>query len=87
MNSITLKIEHSAGLHARPATLFAKKANEYKSDIKVMFCDQEVNAKSVLSLLTLGVEQGVDIIVSANGEDANEALEGLKNLVSTNFGE
>jgi phosphocarrier protein len=87
MAEITLTIKNEVGLHARPASLFVKRANEYKSDIRVKFGEGNGNAKSILSMLTLGVNQGGIITISAVGEDADQAIAGLAELVESNFGE
>ena len=87
MPEVTLTIHHEVGLHARPASLFVQKANSYKSDIRVKFGETTGNAKSILSILTLGVNQGASIIIQAEGEDADQAIADLKALVESNFGE
>ncbi len=84
---ITLTIRHEVGLHARPAALFVKTANRFKSQIMVEKDGQEVNAKSILSVLTLGVGQGAVVTIRTEGEDEVEAIEALRELVVSNFGE
>lgn len=75
------------GLHARPATRFAKIANQFFSEIKVSAKHKEANGKSVIELLTLGAERGTDIRITATGPDAPEALHALESLVSSHFDE
>ena len=87
MPEITLTIYHATGLHARPATLFVQAASEFGSDITVTHGEREANAKSIMSVLTLGASQGAVITVRAEGEDAEEALAALGRLVAGNFGE
>lgn len=87
MHAITITVEHEVGLHARPAALFVKKASQYKSNIRVKYGEMVVNAKSILSLLTLGVNQGAVITIEAEGEDEASALEDLARLIKDNFGE
>lgn len=90
MPSIELLVNHSVGLHARPAAEFVKTANKYPCEIKIRNVTTDgkfVNAKSILSVLTLGVNQGHKIFVEAEGEQADEALKALDELVSNNFGE
>ena len=90
MPSITIKVDHPVGLHARPAAEFVKKASKFNSDIQVQNITSEgdpVNAKSILSVLTLGVNQGHEIKIDAEGTDASEALKSLSDLVDSNFGE
>jgi phosphotransferase system HPr (HPr) family protein len=88
--SLKITIKHPAGLHARPAALFVQTAQKFTSDIHVQnLTDQgEVaNAKSILSVLTLGVMQGHEIEINAEGEDADAALGALKTLIENDFGE
>jgi len=85
MPEITLTVEHKVGLHARPASLFVETANQFESDISVQHGDKRANAKSVLSVLTLGVGQGDKITISSDGDDAQEALDALNSLIQKNF--
>ena len=87
MPEITLTVNHAVGLHARPASMFVQTASKFKSDITVTHGDTVANAKSILTVLTLGVHKGNQITISAEGEDAQEALDALKELVDNNFGE
>lgn len=87
MAEITLTVEHEVGLHARPASLFVQNASRFKSAIKIRYEDKEVNAKSILSLLTLGVNKGAVITIQAEGEDEIQAVDTLAQLVKDNFGD
>jgi phosphotransferase system HPr (HPr) family protein len=90
MPSIELLVNHSVGLHARPAAEFVKTANKFQCEIMIRNLTTDgkfVNAKSILSVLTLGVNQGHKIFVEAEGEQAEEALTALNDLVNNNFGE
>ena len=87
MPEITLTIRNAVGLHARPAALFVQEASKYKAEIRVRKGDLVANAKSILSILTLGADQGSVVVVSAEGEDAVRALAALQTLVDTDFGE
>jgi len=87
MPETTLTIHHQVGLHARPAALFIQTAKQFDSNITVTHGEREANAKSILSMLTLGADQGAVITVHAEGEDAEQALAALRALVEDNFGE
>ncbi len=90
MEKIRLTVNHPVGLHARPAAQFVKTANSYQADISVANVTKEsnpVDAKSILGVLTLGVHQGYEIEIKAEGSDASQALQALKSLVENNFGE
>lgn len=87
MPEITVVVNSKVGLHARPASLFVQTAGKYSSDIKVKHGERSANAKSILNVLTLGVNQGAEITIEAEGADAPEALAALRDLVNANFGE
>ena len=80
-------INTEVGLHARPATFFIQKANEFKSGIWVEKDERRVNAKSLLGVLSLGITKGTTITLLADGSDEKEAVAALSELVSGNFGE
>lgn len=82
-----VEVKNQVGLHARPATFFIQKANEYKSSIWVEKEDRRVNAKSLLGILSLGIIGGTSIKIIADGEDETEAVEGLIVLVDSGFSE
>ena len=83
MISRSITISNSVGLHARPATFFVQKANSFKSSIWVEKEDCRVNAKSLLGVLSLGITGGSNIMIIADGQDENEAVEGLAALVQS----
>jgi len=85
MPQIELKVDHPAGLHARPASVFVQTANRYRSEIVVTNGSRTVNAKSIIGILSLGADQGAVIQITAEGDDANDALAGIKALVENNF--
>mgnify|MGYP003295913636 FL=1 len=87
MISRGVTISNSVGLHARPATFFVQKANSYKSSIWVEKEDCRVNAKSLLGVLSLGISKGTAITLIADGIDENNAVEGLAELIDSEFGE
>lgn len=78
-------VENQVGLHARPATFFIQKANEFKSSIWVEKEERRVNAKSLLGVLSLGIVGGTTIKVLADGIDEEEAVDGLVELVKSGF--
>ena len=87
MISRSVTIQNSVGLHARPATFFIQKANEYKSSLWVEKDERRVNAKSLLGVLSLGITKGTVVTLMADGADEKEAVEAICTLVSGNFGE
>ena len=82
-----ITITNEVGLHARPATYFIQKANEFKSGIWVEKEERRVNAKSLLGVLSLGIMKGTTISLIADGADEQEAVAALRELIETNFGE
>ncbi len=85
MYSKNVTIENQVGLHARPATFFIQKANEFKSSIWVEKDTRRVNAKSLLGVLSLGIVGGVNINIIADGSDEQDAVDALVHLVETGF--
>ncbi|MDR3206737.1 MAG: HPr family phosphocarrier protein [Oscillospiraceae bacterium] len=78
-------VNNQVGLHARPATFFIQKANEFKSSIWVEKEERRVNAKSLLGVLSLGIVKGSSINIMADGPDETEAVGALAELISSNF--
>jgi phosphotransferase system HPr (HPr) family protein len=70
-----------SGLHARPAAIFVRNAQGFQSQITLLKNEKKVNAKSILSVLTLGAEQGDQLVLSADGEDAGTAVDKLAALL------
>lgn len=84
---VTLGNKH--GLHARPAHLFVQTANAYASDLRVgrVDDDERVDGKSIMGMMMLAAEQGVELDLVAMGPDADTMLRALAELVEANFGE
>ncbi|MBO5279816.1 MAG: HPr family phosphocarrier protein [Clostridia bacterium] len=82
-----VSITNKVGLHARPATFFIQKANSYKSVIWVEKDERRVNAKSLLGILSLGISQGMNITIIADGQDETEAVDGLAELINSGLAE
>jgi phosphocarrier protein HPr len=87
MQQATITVTADVGLHARPAALFVQTANRMKSDIQVRHGEKKANAKSILHVLSLGVEQGAEIEITAEGVDENEAIQTLLELIKEDFKE
>ena len=80
-------VQNQVGLHARPATFFIQKANEFKSSIWVEKEERRVSAKSLLGVLSLGIVGGVTIRIIADGSDEQQAVDALVALVESGFAE
>ena len=87
MYSRDVTVNNQVGLHARPATFFIQKANTFESSVWVEKEERKVNAKSLLGVLSLGIVQGTSITILANGPDEKEAVDGLIELIESNFSE
>jgi phosphocarrier protein len=83
----TVTIVNENGLHARPAAEVVKIAAKFKSDITMVRDDLEVNAKSIMGVMMLAAECGSQLIVRANGDDAQEAVDAIAALIANKFGE
>ncbi len=80
-------INNQVGLHARPATFFIQRANEFKSGIWIEKEERKVNAKSLLGVLSLGIVKGTAISIIADGPDEEEAIQVLTELINSDFSE
>lgn len=87
MRTEKVTILNETGLHARPASLFVQLGSQFKSEVTLQTDEKKVNAKSILGVLSLGVTQGTEVILSTEGPDEDEAIMRLVQLIRTNFGE
>lgn len=78
-------VTNSVGLHARPATYFIQKANEFKSSIWLEREDRRVNAKSLLGVLSLGVTKDSEVNIIADGADEQQAIDFLCEIIDKGF--
>ncbi len=82
-----LLIKNRLGLHARAAAKMVQLSNSYTSDFTLRFDGQEVDGKSILSILTLACPVGSKILLRAEGPDADKLLEAVERLIDDKFGE
>jgi phosphocarrier protein HPr len=87
MTERTIEIVNKNGLHARPAAEIVKLSAKFKSDITIVRDDLEVNGKSIMGVMMLAAEFGSNILVRANGPDAEQAVNAIADLVAAKFGE
>jgi len=83
----TVQILNKNGLHARPAAEIVKLAAKYKSEITISREGTEVNGKSIMGVMMLAAECGASIVLRANGDDAEQALDAIATLIANKFGE
>jgi len=80
-------ILNATGLHARPAATLVKLASKFSSKIFLQKDSVEVSAKSIMGVMSLGAEMGSKILIIADGEDEEDALKQMHNLIKSKFGE
>ncbi|MBC3898875.1 HPr family phosphocarrier protein [Acetobacterium malicum] len=78
-------VNNKAGLHAKPASLFVQRANDFKSEIYIKKEATRVNAKSIMGVMILAVQKGDEIQIEATGDDEKKAVEQLKQLIEDRF--
>lgn len=78
-----MKIEIQTGLEARPVAVFVQVASQYESSIYVEHNNKRVNAKSIMGMMTLGLPAGEEVIISAEGTDEEEALNGIEKFLAS----
>jgi phosphotransferase system HPr (HPr) family protein len=82
----TVTLGSKSGLHARPAAIFVQNAKGFPCSITLSKNEKKVNAKSILSVLTLGAEQGEQVVLHADGEEAETAVDKLAALLEGDLG-
>ena len=87
MTQETLTIENKTGIHARPASIFVQTATKFKSKIQLQAKGKTIDAKSILMIMSMGLVNGTEIKIIADGPDEDEALKALTELVASKFGE
>lgn len=78
-------VNNKAGLHAKPASLFVQRANDFKSEIYIKKDSTRVNAKSIMGVMILAVQKGDEIEIETSGDDEKRAMEQLKLLIENKF--
>ena len=78
-------VPNKQGMHARPAEMFVRRAQQFQSKIAIVRDDYRIEAKSIMNLLTLGAAQGTELTLEAEGSDAQEAIDALAEVVEKDF--
>ena len=79
----TIAIGLSSGLEARPVAMLVQIASQFDSQIYVENNNARVNAKSIMGMMTLGLDNGEEVTVTANGKDESEAMDGVEKYLSS----
>ncbi|WP_042222715.1 phosphocarrier protein HPr [Oceanobacillus manasiensis] len=87
MKEQTFTITADTGVHARPATLLVNKAGQFESEVEVSYNGKNVNLKSIMGVMSLGIPKGAEIKVTATGSDEEEALKGVEEVITEHLGE
>lgn len=87
MVSKEVVINNQTGLHARPASLLIATANKFKAELKLVHENREANLKSIIGVMALAVGAGETVTVQGRGEDANEAVDNIVEIIKNNFSE
>jgi phosphocarrier protein len=78
-------IVNKMGMHARPAAQFVKRANRHQCDVWVEKDDEQVNGKSIMGLMMLAAGQGAKLLITTDGQDAEDAMKELGHLIQCGF--
>ncbi|WP_338970172.1 HPr family phosphocarrier protein [Spiroplasma endosymbiont of Labia minor] len=84
MAQFTAKIIDQVGLHARPASVLAKEASKFTSDIKISSEGKEGNLKSIMNVMALAIKSGSDVTITATGSDETDAIAAIQNIMKEN---
>lgn len=79
-----IKVEIASGTDARATAMIVQIASQYKSSIHVISGEKKFNAKSIMGMMTLGIKSGEELVITADGEDAESAIEGITNFLTQN---
>ncbi|ANX13121.1 phosphocarrier protein HPr [Fictibacillus halophilus] len=77
----TFKVTSESGIHARPATTLVNQAGQFSSDITLDYNGKSVNLKSIMGVMSLGIQSGAEITIKAEGSDADEAIAALEDVM------
>src|SRR5699024_3595284 len=83
----TYTITVDPGVHARPATLLVHEASQYQSKIDITYRKKSVNMKSIMGAMSIGIPMGASITITAEGEDEDEAIQGISKVIEEHLGE
>jgi phosphocarrier protein HPr len=78
-------VPNKQGMHARPAEMFVRRAQQFKAKVEIVHDNFRVEAKSIMNLLMLGAAQGTELTLEAEGDDAQEALDALAEVIEKEF--
>ncbi|MTT30885.1 phosphocarrier protein HPr [Terrilactibacillus sp. BCM23-1] len=77
------KVTSSAGIHARPATSLVNKASQFNSDLNIEYNGRKANLKSIMGVMAMGIQQGAEIKITAQGSDESEAIKAIEETMKS----
>ena len=80
-------IQNDTGIHARPASMLVEEAGNYEADVELVKDGKSVNAKSIMGIMSLGIQKSAEVTVKAEGSDEEEAVNAIVELIESGFGE
>ena len=83
MSKKTFTVTADTGIHARPATLLVQAASKYSSDVNLEFNGKKVNLKSIMGVMSQGIGKGAEIVISADGNDEEAAINAIDTLLKS----
>lgn len=83
----TFKITAETGVHARPATLLVNQAGQFESEIELHYNEKTVNLKSIMGVMSLGIPKGAEIRITASGNDEENAMKSITEVIKEHLGE
>ena len=87
MKEKVIEITNRTGIHARPASLIVQKASEFDSEVSIIKDNKEINAKSIMGIMSLGISQSTKIKLKAEGSDEEEVINELEDLITNKINE
>lgn len=81
MKEVKVTLKNDDGLHARAAALFVRRANQFSSNITLTSNGEDVNGKSIIGIMSLGIFSGQEVTIQADGADEDQAIQGLQDLI------
>jgi len=85
MIEVTLELKNKLGLHARPAAEITKTASKFKSTVKLLGNGKTADAKSIIMVMSMGVKEGHQLTIKAEGPDEEECIQALRTLIENRF--
>ncbi|QXE00782.1 phosphocarrier protein HPr [Terribacillus sp. DMT04] len=85
MQEKTFTVTSETGIHARPATLLVNKASQFNSEIGLTYKQKKVNLKSIMGVMSLGVSQGGEVLITIDGQDEEDAMAGIQEVLETHL--